>query len=208
MIASYLLTIRFADRQRPGFSETSLRSLVEKITADAGFFVEIVNLNVRNSQYVCAGDLRALDLLQHVLDAVKKGGAAADASSLAELVAKNKARYQGVLASGLVLSRGAATVPLPGVDVPFHSSFLRPRMEAFRRVLLANLETGRIRPERLVGKYIPNVMGRPFEIGRDYVQDVLRVTESERVKAVLDDWEGWMGRADGERRALMEVSAV
>jgi fatty acid synthase subunit beta, fungi type len=163
---------------------------------------------VRNSQYVCAGDLRALDLLQHVLDAIKKGGVSADATSLAELVAKDKGRYNGIFASSLTLTRGTATVPLPGVDVPFHSSFLRPRMEAFRRVLLSNLEAGRIRPERLVGKYIPNVMGRPFEIGKDYVQDVLRVTESERIRAVVEDWDEWMDRVEEERRARTEVPAV
>ena len=154
---------------------------------------------MRDSQYVCAGDLRALDLLQHAIDSIKKGSPSSD---LAALVAQLKPRYAGVAASSLALKRGAATVPLPGVDVPFHSSFLRPRMEAFRRVLLGNLETGRIRPERLVGKYIPNVMGRPFEIGREYVEDVLRVTESERVRAVVEDWEGWMGRVEGERMAV------
>jgi len=184
-----------------GFSESALGDLVRVISAEAGFFVEIVNLNVRNSQYVCAGDLRALDLLQHVCDAVKAGRATV--SGLAGLVAELAPGYGGKPAASVALARGSATVPLAGVDVPFHSSFLRPRMEAFRRVLLANLEAGRIRPERLVSKYIPNVMGRPFEIHRAYVNDVLEVTGSERVRDLLADWEGWMGRVEEERAAVV-----
>ncbi len=169
----------------------------------ACFFVEIVNLNVRNTQYVCAGDLRALDLLQRAVDDIKKDGSGAykagDRQKLDELVARHLPRYKGVRAADVVLRRGTATVPLPGVDVPFHSSLLRPRMAAFRRVLLANVDKTRLRPDALVGRYVPNVTGRPFEISKEYIEEVAKVTRSERLRDVLNNWEDWMARMDAER---------
>lgn len=163
------------------------------ITASTGLFLETVNLNVRNSQYVCAGDKRALLLLSRVLDDVKKSAPAlftpsAAPSVMAALVAKHAPAVSPLDAASLALTRGAAATPLPGVDVPFHSSFLEPRMPAFRNVLLANLEPGRIRADKLVGRYIPNVTGRPFDITKEYVEDVAKVTGSERLRAVLDAW--------------------
>ncbi|KAK8015932.1 hypothetical protein PG991_008820 [Apiospora marii] len=136
------------------FTEATLCTLVAKIHAQTGYFIEVVNLNIRNGQYVCAGDLRALDLLQRICDA-----------------------------------RGAATVPLTGVDVPFHSSYLRPRMDAFRRVLLDNLDVARLSPDKLVGRYVPNVTGKPFALTRDYFEESLRITGSERIRKVLEEWD-------------------
>ncbi|KAK8057317.1 fatty acid synthase beta subunit dehydratase [Apiospora saccharicola] len=156
------------------FTESTLCTLVAQIHARAGFFVEVVNLNIRNGQYVCAGDLRALDLLQRICDAVKKQNAAATAATAS---------------SSIQLRRGAATVPLSGVDVPFHSSYLRPRMDAFRRVLLDNLDVARLSPEKLVGRYVPNVTGKPFELSREYFEESLRITGSERIQKVLEEWD-------------------
>ncbi|KAK6822510.1 hypothetical protein PG987_014055 [Apiospora arundinis] len=181
------------------FTETTLCDLVARIHKQAGFFVEVVNLNIRNGQYVCAGDLRALDLLQRVCDSVKKQAAVGSrfsqegmAELTEDLIAKLASTYDGISsASEVQLQRGAATVPLSGVDVPFHSSYLRPRMDAFRRVLLDNLDVTRLSPEKLVGKYVPNVTGKPFELTREYFQESLRITGSERIQKVLEDWDTW-----------------
>ena len=169
------------------FDEMALRELVSVVNK-AGFFIEIVNLNVRESQYVCAGDLRALDMLQVVLDEINAGKSSVDTPCI-DMVAAHAASYENRLPSDVTLKRGKATVPLTGVDVPFHSSFLRTRMEAFRRVLLANLEKGGIQPEKLVGKYIPNVTGRPFGISKAHCEEVWDITKSERLRGVLDTWE-------------------
>lgn len=107
--------------------------------------------------------------------------------------------YVGRAPQDVTLRRGVATVPLSGVDVPFHSSFLRPRMEAFRRVLQDSLDADRVLPQRLVGKYIPNVTGTPFDISKEYIEGVWDLTASETLKNVLDDWEGWNDRMQRER---------
>ncbi|KAH6651491.1 fatty acid synthase [Truncatella angustata] len=187
-------------RVRKELSDSALRELITSIQSQSGFFVEIVNLNIRNGQYVCAGDLRGLDLLQKVCDEIKAlPSCPRPADHFSRIIAKNAFAYKSVVPQEVQLKRGAATVPLAGVDVPFHSSFLRPRMDAFRRVLQDSLNADRLRPERLVGKYIPNVTGTPFAIGKEYFQDVLEITKSERVKKVLDDWEDWMAKAERQR---------
>ncbi|KAL2132510.1 hypothetical protein VTI74DRAFT_3729 [Chaetomium olivicolor] len=139
------------------FSESALRELVDRIQARTGFFLEIVNLNIRDRQYVCAGDRRALGLLQRVCDDLHKSArmsahraADHDPSLLQQdLIEQGRALFLGRPPQEVPLERGVATVPLAGVDVPFHSSLLRPRMEAFRRVLQESLNLDRVKPERL-----------------------------------------------------------
>ncbi|KAK4153968.1 beta subunit of fatty acid synthetase [Chaetomidium leptoderma] len=207
-------------RVRNGFSESALRKLVEHIQAQTGFFIEIVNLNIRNRQYVCAGDLRALDVLQRVCDDLKErggGGAGPLEDDLQQALARVTTTtdttttteaagggavggpYAGKLPQQIQLKWGVATVPLAGVDVPFHSSLLRPRMNAFRRVLQESLNLDRVRPQRLVGKYIPNITGAPFALSREYFESVYQITASEALGEVLDNWEVWGGRMDVER---------
>ncbi len=205
-------------RNNPGFSESGLRQLVDHIQTHTGFFIEIVNLNIRNRQYVCAGDLRALDVLQRMCDDMKKRagplqqGGTVDVSHLQQTLARVTAPgtpghlaggdlYAGKLPQQIQLKRGVATVPLVGVDVPFHSSLLRPRMNAFRRVLQESLNLDRVSPQRLVGKYIPNITGAPFAISREYFESVYEITKSEALKDVLENWEAWGEKAEREREA-------
>jgi fatty acid synthase subunit beta len=183
------------------FTDKKLRELVETLCKVTGYFVEIVNFNIRGQQYVCAGDLRALDCLQRVMDEIKtlQLKTPLEGKSLEEAITKHAKFNEGRAVPSIELRRGYATVPLPGVDVPFHSSFLLSRMEPFRQVLLENLDKGRVDPDRLVGKYIPNVTGTPFEITKEYFEEVLKATNSERVKAVLDQWETrWMPKVREE----------
>ncbi len=207
-----------------GFSESALRQLVEHIQAQTSFFIEIVNLNIRNRQYVCAGDLRALDLLQRMCDDIKKRAVfsqqygAMGSEHLQQVLARVTITgtqggqgagnlYAGKLPQQVQLKRGVATVPLVGVDVPFHSSLLRPRMNAFRRVLQESLNLDRVSPQRLVGKYIPNITGSPFAISREYFESVYQITKSETLKTVLDNWDTPGGRAELEREELVTAAA-
>lgn len=43
------------------------------------------------------------------------------------------------------LQRGVATIPLPGVDVPFHSQFLLGGVPSFRKVLQRSIHEDRMR---------------------------------------------------------------
>jgi fatty acid synthase subunit beta len=89
----------------------------------------------------------------------------------------------------IVLERGFATIPLRGIDVPFHSTFLRSGVKPFRSFLLKKINKTTIDPSKLVGKYIPNVTARPFEITKEYFEDVYRLTNSPRIAHILANWD-------------------
>ena len=61
-------------------------------------------------------------------------------------------------AGAKTVHRGKATIPLRGIDVPFHSFKLRGGVDRFRQALLAGLPTG-FDIEWLQGRYIPNLTG-------------------------------------------------
>ena len=83
------------------------------------------------------------------------------------------------------LKRGFATIPLKGIDVPFHSTFLRSGVKPFRSFLLKKISKTSIDPSKLVGKYIPNVTAKPFEITKEYFEEVHRLTNSPRIAHIL-----------------------
>ncbi len=96
------------------------------------------------------------------------------------------------LEAALVLrARGGRVAPLvrvPGVDVPFHSTLLRdgvpPFREALRRVLPED-----VAPERLNGRYIPNLVAVPFGVTVEFARHVLAASGSPEVEALLLAWE-------------------
>ena len=99
----------------------------------------------------------------------------------------------------LELPRGFATIPLKGIDVPFHSTFLRSGVKPFRSFLLKKIQKTSIDPGKLIGKYIPNVTAKPFEITREYFEDVYRLTNSPRIGNVLANWDKYeSGEAAGQ----------
>jgi len=79
-------------------------------------------------------------------------------------------------------------------------------MEAFRSLLEDCLDGNTLTPEKLIGRYIPNVTGTPFKIDRAFFEEVLNITKSERIRDVLQDWESWSSKIDRER-SLMTVGA-
>ncbi len=87
------------------------------------------------------------------------------------------------------LQRGFATIPLRGIDVPFHSTFLRSGVKPFRSFLLKKINKTTIDPAKLIGKYIPNVTAKPFALTREYFEDVYRLTNSPRIGHVLANWD-------------------
>ena len=79
---------------------------------------------------------------------------------------------------------------MPGIDVPFHSTVLRDGVAEFRSHLDAGLPE-RIDPAVLVGRYVPNLVPRPFTLDRAFVEEVGDYVGSERLAAVLADWDRW-----------------
>ena len=54
---------------------------------------------------------------------------------------------------------------------------------------MKNVTKENVKADRLIGKYIPNLTAKPFEITKEYFQDVYELTGSEKIKDILDNWE-------------------
>lgn len=198
------------------FNEQALQYVVENISETTGWLVEIVNYNVANMQYVCAGDLRALDTLTNVLNVLKMQKIDIQAlmqqmsledvkEHLVEIIKecrkKTEAKPQPV-----ELERGFAVIPLKGIDVPFHSTFLRSGVKPFRSFLLKKINRTSIDPSKLVGKYIPNVTAKPFEISKEYFEEVYQLTGSPRIAKVLEDWEKYESASELSTRRMSTIA--
>ena len=192
------------------FNEQALQYVVENIAETTGWLVEIVNYNVANMQYVCAGDLRALDCMTNVLNVLKmqkidindlmqqmslEDVKAHLVEIIGECQKKTEAKPQPV-----DLERGFAVIPLKGIDVPFHSTFLRSGVKPFRSFLLKKINKTSIDPQKLVGKYIPNVTAKPFQITKEYFEEVYQLTNSPRIAKVLEDWDKYENATGIDRR--------
>ncbi|ODV82972.1 hypothetical protein CANARDRAFT_30438 [[Candida] arabinofermentans NRRL YB-2248] len=186
-------------RISPTFTDAALRFVIDHISKQTGWLLEIVNYNVENQQYVTAGDLRGLDTLTNTLNVFKLQkidivklqemlSLEKVAEHLTEIVAevskKSLAKPQPI-----DLERGFACIPLKGISVPFHSSYLRSGVKPFQRFLVKKIPKSAVKPASLIGKYIPNLTAKPFQLTKEYFEDVYQLTGSEKIKAVLDNWE-------------------
>ena len=153
------------------FSEEALREIVDAVSRQKSILLQIVNLNVANQQYVCAGELRALATLTNVLNMLKiqkldleKLSKMMSVEELKEKLAEiidgcwNMTLEKEAKDGSVVLERGFATIPLPGIDVPFHSRYLWPGVLSFRNYLYKKIDPTQLNPDRLEGKYVPNLM--------------------------------------------------
>jgi len=199
------------------FSEQALQYVVENVAETTGWLLEIVNLNVYNQQYVCAGDLRALDTLTNVLNFLKaqkidiqklmQSMALEDVKEQLVEIVQECAKQTEAKPKPIDLQRGFATIPLRGIDVPFHSTFLRSGVKPFRSFLLKKINKTSIDPSKLVGKYIPNVTARPFEITKEYFEDVYRLTNSPKIREILQNWDAYeQGEVPSEVREMRRAS--
>ena len=106
------------------------------------------------------------------------------------------------------LQRGLATIPLKGIDVPFHSTFLRSGVKPFRSFLLKKINRTTIDPAKLVGKYIPNVTAKPFEITKEYFEEVHKLTGSPRLAHIIANWEKYeSGDMGGEQTPTSQATS-
>lgn len=199
------------------FSEQALQYVVETVSETTTWLLEIVNLNVYNQQYVCAGDLRALDTLTNVLNFLKaqkidiqvlmQKMAIEDVKEQLVEIVQECAKQTEAKPRPIELQRGFATIPLRGIDVPFHSTFLRSGVKPFRSFLLKKINKTSIDPSKLVGKYIPNVTARPFEITKEYFEDVYRLTSSPKIREILQNWDAYeQGEVPSEVREMRRAS--
>jgi len=81
-----------------------------------------------------------------------------------------------------------AFILIPGIDVPFHSSHLLGGVDNFREHL-DDLLPAEVDLDILVGRYIPNLVARPFELTRDFVQAMLDVVDAPILRKVLKNFD-------------------
>ncbi|SDS39876.1 type I polyketide synthase [Corynebacterium timonense] len=79
--------------------------------------------------------------------------------------------------------RERAFVTVPGIDVPFHSRVLRDGVPAFADKL-DELLPATIDADTLVGRYVPNLVARPFELTQDFVDAITEVVPAERLRGL------------------------
>ncbi|KAL2864364.1 acyl transferase domain-containing protein [Aspergillus lucknowensis] len=174
------------------FPQGTLGCLVRRIAAQSRELLEIVNFNIEGEQYVCSGTTANLyvlgKLMDHIAEAPNGSGLVADAEEKTDLDPVIAALIDKVktLPRPIQLERGKATVPLEGIDVPFHSSHLRNAVDRFRQCLLRpGFLVDNVDVEQLVGKYIPNLMARPFSLDREFIQEAYDLTRSPVLEDIL-----------------------
>ncbi len=154
-------------------------AFVADIAANTGEFLEIVNFNLRGSQYAIAGTVRGLEALE------------------AEVERRRE------------LSGGRRSfILVPGIDVPFHSRVLRIGVAEFRRSLERVMPRDKD-PDIIIGRYIPNLVPRPFSLDRDFIQEIRDLVPAEPLDEILADYETWRHEKPRElaRKVLIELLA-
>ncbi|MEV0251147.1 fatty acid synthase subunit beta domain-containing protein [Nocardia sp. NPDC050712] len=161
-----------------GLPDAEVIGFVSGIGEQVGEFLEVVNLNLRGSQYAIAGTVAGLEALETEID-------------------RRRAEFGGKRAFILV----------PGIDVPFHSTVLRKGVPEFRHKL-GQLLPADLDPAVLLGRYIPNLVPRPFNLEREFLQEIADLVPSEPLDAVLADYDSWAQRpAELCRVVLIELLA-
>ncbi|KAH9963077.1 hypothetical protein BGW80DRAFT_1475673, partial [Lactifluus volemus] len=169
------------------FDDATLREVVDTISN----FRDCISTSRCGQQYVCAGEFVALQTLTNVLNYLKvqkvditklteKFGLAKVKDMLKDIVnncydyALEKQKTEGYI----VLERDLATIPLAGIDVPFHSRYLWSGVIPFRANLSKKIPSTLLDPSLLEGVYIPNLIASPFAINKAYAELTCNRTSS------------------------------
>jgi fatty acid synthase, bacteria type len=81
---------------------------------------------------------------------------------------------------------GEGWVNIPGIDVPFHSPLLKDGVPAFRTVLEGCIPTT-VDIDRLVHRYVPNLVARPFELTDTFLDEMIEVTGHQAIEMLRPD---------------------
>ena len=153
-----------------GLGDADVKGYIEQVSRESGEFLEIVNYNLAGAQYAVAGTIAGLRYLRK--DSEERAAA-----------------FGGKPPFMLV----------PGIDVPFHSTRLRKGVPEFRDKL-DELLPKHIDYQRLVGRYIPNLVAKPFEMTKDFAREILKVVPSERLESLVNDDVLWDATAADEQK--------
>jgi fatty acid synthase len=159
--------------------DADVTAFVDEIAERTGEFLQIVNFNLRGSQYAIAGTVRGLE----------------------ELEAEVERRRE--LAGGR-----RSFIYVPGIDVPFHSRVLRVGVDDFRRSLERVMPRD-ADPELIVGRYIPNLVPKPFSLDREFIAEIRDLVPAEPLDEILADYDTWRREKPRElcRKVVIELLA-
>lgn len=124
----------------------------------------------------------------HVLSTLSRSSASAYSQDFLLSTVRAQTALSHNLAMPIEIERGVATIPLRGIDVPFHSTHLRQGIEPYRRYLETKILEENVDLDNLVGKFIPNVLAKPFSVEKEYVEEAAETMDSETLREVLHDW--------------------
>ncbi|TAQ91120.1 hypothetical protein B7494_g550 [Chlorociboria aeruginascens] len=183
-------------RVMKSFDEQALRFTVDLIAQKSNLLLEVVNLNVAGQQYL--QNLQTLTTLLNQISASKPPREIFSTSPASPFLAQSATLHSTLetiistsqaLSNPITLSRGIATIPLQGIDVPFHSSYLLSGVAPYRKFLLDKIQEEDIDPKKLVGKYVPNLTAKPFSLEKSYWEETQKLTGSEVLQELLGNWE-------------------
>lgn len=159
--------------------DADVTAFVAEIAERTGEFLQIVNFNLRGSQYAIAGTVRGLDALEEEIERRRE-------------ITGGKRAY----------------IQVPGIDVPFHSDVLKVGVAEFRRSL-ERIMPADADPSVLIGRYIPNLVPRLFTLDRDFVQEIRDLVPAEPLDEILADYDTWITQRPRElgRRVVIELLA-
>ncbi|BCI54255.1 type I polyketide synthase [Mycolicibacterium litorale] len=159
--------------------DADVKEFVAEIAVRTGEFLEIVNFNLRGSQYAIAGTVRGLEALEEEIERRRE-------------ISGGKRSF----------------ILVPGIDVPFHSSVLRVGVADFRRSLERVMPRDQD-PDLIVGRYIPNLVPRPFTLDRDFIQEIRDLVPAEPLDEILADYDTWRNEKPRElcRKIVIELLA-
>ena len=159
--------------------DDEVTAFVGEIAERTGEFLEIVNFNLRGSQYAIAGTVRGLEELEKEVERRRE-------------ISGGKRSF----------------ILVPGIDVPFHSRVLRVGVADFRRSLERVMPRD-ADPDLIIGRYIPNLVPRPFTLDRDFIQEIRDLVPAEPLDEILADYDTWLRERPREmaRTIVIELLA-
>src|SRR5690625_4740700 len=159
--------------------DADVTAFVAEIAERTGEFLQIVNFNLRGSQYAIAGTVRGLEELEAEVE-------------------RRRERTGG----------RRSFIMVPGIDVPFHSEVLRVGVDDFRRSLERVMPRDKD-PDLIIGRYIPNLVPKPFSLDREFIQEIRDLVPAEPLDEILADYDTWRNEKPRElcRKIVIELLA-
>ncbi|TFY80295.1 hypothetical protein EWM64_g3715 [Hericium alpestre] len=167
------------------FNDAALREVVDAISHHNDCLLEIINFNVEGQQYVCAGELVALQALTNVLNYLKVEKV--DIAKLTEIFSIEKVKEMlGEIVDNCYQS--AVEQQKEEGYIKLERGFWAGAMP-FRAYLSKKINAAHLNPDMLEGKYVPNLVAEPFAVNKEYAQLIYDQTLSPRLSKVLHSWD-------------------